>query len=131
MGNKVAYRCAIVVGIFLIGASLLKAVSINNILTAINTGDIAKIYAGTIVIDSGFSSLLLLMVGIWLLFLSKDLKAWQRRAWSQATLIGLALVIFGGSLWYVYPASLHLPVFLVLGLILLVPLILSGKNFKQ
>ena len=131
MGNKVAYRCAIVVGIFLIVASLLKAVSINNILTAINTGDIAKIYAGTIVIDSGFSSLLLLMVGIWLLFLSKDLKAWQRRAWSQATLIGLALVIVGGSLWYVYPASLHLPVFLVLGLILLVPLILSGKNFKQ
>ena len=125
------YRCAVIVGIFLIGASLIKAININNILTAINTGDIAKMYAGSIVIDSAFSSLLMFMVGIWLLFLSKDLKDLQRRAWSQATLIGLALVIFGGGLWYVYPSSLHLPVFLILGLILLLPLIFSGKNFKQ
>ncbi|MFI5151894.1 MAG: hypothetical protein ACHQET_01090 [Chitinophagales bacterium] len=131
MGNKLAYRCAIIVGILLIGAALVRAVSINNLYVAINTGDIAKQYAGSILIDWGFSSVLLLLVGIWLLFLSKDLKAWQRRAWSQATLVGLALVIFGGGFWYKYPNSLHLPIFMILGLIVLVPLILYGKNFKK
>jgi hypothetical protein len=129
--TKIVYRCTLVAAVLLMVAAAARALSINNIVTGINTGDISKHYAASILIDWIFSSMLLLLTGAWLLFLSGELKKWKRRAWSQAILIGLALSAFGGTLWYRYPKSIHLPGFLLTGLILLIPLLIYGRRFRQ
>jgi hypothetical protein len=131
MKNKIVYNCSLIAAILLIVAALARALSVNNLVIAISTGDISKHYAASVLIDWSLSSLLLLLTGIWLLFLLRDLKTGQRRAWLQAVLIGLELTIFGSSFWYRYPSSFHLPVFLLMGLILLLPLLIYQKQFNQ
>ena len=129
--NKIVYRCSQLAAILLIIAVLAKAISINNLVVGATTGDISKHYATSVLIDWGFSCMLLLLIAIWILFLARDLKNLQKRAWSQAVLIGLALTLFGGGFWFRYPASLHLPFFLLVGLLLLVPLLIYSRRFKQ
>jgi uncharacterized membrane protein SirB2 len=131
MKNKIVYICPLIASILLILAALARALSINNLVIAESTGDISKHYAASVLIDWGLSSTLLLLTGIWLLFLLRDLKRAQRRAWLQAIIIGLALTLFGSSFWYRYPSSFHLPFFLFMGLIILIPLLIYGKQFNQ
>jgi hypothetical protein len=128
--NKIVYRCTLVSAALLIVAALYHGVSINNIVIAASTGDISKHYATSVLINSILSAMLLLLVAIWILFLSPDLKRLKRKAWWQAILIGFAITIFGAALWSRYPTSIHLPAFLLTGLILLIPLLLYGRSFK-
>ncbi|HTQ64764.1 MAG TPA: hypothetical protein VMI12_08195 [Puia sp.] len=129
--NKIVYRCSQFSGMLLIIAALVKAISINNLVVGATTGDISKHYATSVLIDWSFSCMLLSLIGIWILFLARDLKNLQKRAWSQAVLIGLAFTLFGGGFWFRYPSSLHLPFFLLVGLLLLVPLLIYSRRFKQ
>jgi hypothetical protein len=128
--NKIIYRCTLVSAALLIAAAIYRIVSVNNILVAMNTGDINKHFANSVLIDWILSAMLLLLTAIWLLFLSGDLKRLKRKAWLQAVLIGLALTIFGGALWVRYPSSIHLPAFSLTGLILLVPLLIYARSFR-
>jgi hypothetical protein len=130
-GNIIVYRCSLVSAALLILAAIARGLSINNIIVASNVGDISRHYAASILIAWILSGLLLLMVAAWLLFLSADLKRFKRKAWMQAVLIATSISIFGAALWYRYPASVHLPVFLVTGLILLIPLLIYGRRFKD
>lgn len=129
--NKILYRSSVFAGILLMIAALSRSLSVNNLLVAINTGDISKHFAASALIDGAFSSLLLLLIGVWLLFLSPDLRNLQRRARTQTILIGLSLVLFGGGFWYKYPRSLHLAFFFLVGLLLLLPLLIYRKQFKK
>ncbi|HSZ85892.1 MAG TPA: hypothetical protein VK787_07660 [Puia sp.] len=129
--NKIVYRCTLVSAALLIGAAVARGLSVNNIFVAINTGDVNKHFASSVLIDWILSAMLLLLTGIWLLFLSGDLKRLKRKAWTQALLIGLALTIFGTALWFRYPSSIHLPAFSLTGLILLIPLLIFARSFKQ
>ena len=128
--SKLLYLAALFVGLMLILASLSRAVSLNNFYVALHTGDINKTYASSVIINWALSSFLLFLVGVWLLFLARDLRKKIRRAWSQALIIGLVITIFGVSFWLQYPSSLHLAGFLALGLILLVSLFISGRTKK-
>ena len=130
MKEKIIYRCAIFVGISLIIAALSIGIGVNNLVIGIATGDISQHYAASILIDWSLSSLMLLLVAIWIFFLSIDLRKLERKAWIQAVLIGVALSVFGASFWYQYPSSLHLPLLLLLGLVLLFPLFIYRKHFK-
>jgi hypothetical protein len=129
--NKIVYRCCQLAGILLIVAALAKAISINNLVIGATTGDISKHYATSVLIDWSFSCMLLSLIAIWLLFLAHDLKNLQKRAWSQTVLIGLAFSLFGAGFWFRYPSSIHLPFFLVVGLLLLIPLLIYSRQFKQ
>jgi hypothetical protein len=129
--TKNLYRSSVLTGILLIVAGLSRSLSVNNLLVAIDTGDISRHFAASALIDGAFSSLLLFLVGIWVLFLSSDLRKLQRRARSQGILIGLAFVLFGGGFWFRYPRSLHLAFFLLVGLLLLLPLLIYRKQFKK
>jgi hypothetical protein len=111
-------------------AALYRGLSINNIIVAANTGDISKHYSTAIFIDWTLSGMLLLMVAVWILFLSGELRKFNRRAWLQAVFIGLSITIFGASLWYHYPGSIRLAVFMFIGLLLLVPLIIYVGKFR-
>ena len=129
--NKIVYRCTLLTGCLLIVAALVRGVNINNLVIAISTGDISKHYAEPVVIDWSFSSMLLLLMSIWIFFLAGDLRKLSRKAWIQATLIGLAFCAFGGGLWYRYPSSMHLPAFLLLGLLLLLPLLIYARHYRK
>jgi hypothetical protein len=129
--NKTLYRSAVISGILLMIAALFRCFSINNLLMAINTGDISRHFAASVLIDGAFSSLLLFLVGAWILFLSADLRNLRRRARSQAILIGLSLVLFGAGFWYRYPHSLHLVFFFAVGLLLLLPLLIFKNQFRK
>jgi len=128
--NKISYRCAIIVGLALTIAALARAINVNNLVIAITTGDIERHYASPIMIGGSLSSMLLLLVAIWLFFLSGDLRRLQRKAWTQAMLIGTALTVFGACFWYQYRTSVDLAFYFLLGLILLFPLIIYRKDFK-
>jgi len=128
--SKIIYRCVVLAGILLVIAALLRAISVNNFVVAISTGDISKHYAASVLINASFSSVLLLLIAVWVFFLSRDLKKLQRRAWLQAIIIGISLAAFGAGFWYQYPSSVHIPLFLALGLLLLVPLFIYRKHFK-
>ncbi len=129
--NKIVYICTLLAAWMIIVSSLARAIGVNDIVVAATTGDISRHYAASVLIDWSFSSLLLLLVAVWLLFLARDLKKLQRRAWSQAMLIGLALSLFNGYFWYRYPSSLHLPFFLLTGLLILIPLIIFNRDYKR
>ena len=131
MKIKIAYRCSLIGAILLIIAALARALSINNLVVAASTGDISRHYSASVLVDWSLSSVLLMLTGIWLLFLLRDLKRGLRRAWLQAVIIGLALTVFGSSFWYRYPSSFHLPLFLLMGLIILIPLLIWGNQFNN
>ncbi len=128
--SKLLYLASIFVGLLLILASLSRAVSLNNFYVALHTGDINKSYAPSVIINWALSSFLLFLVGVWLLYLARDLRRRMRRAWSQALIIGLVITIFGAAFWMQYPTSLHLAGFLALGLLLLIALFISGRIKK-
>jgi hypothetical protein len=129
--NKIVYRCTLLAGILIIGAALLRALSVNNLVIAASTGDISKHYAAAVVIDWILASAMMFLVGVWVLFLATPLKKLQRRAWWQAIIISLAFILFGSGFWYRYPRSIHLPGFILLGLILFVPLIMLAGKFRN
>src|ERR1017187_1340520 len=129
--NNTLYRLSFLAGSLLILAAAARALSINNLLIAINTGDISRQFAGSILINGASSSLLLFLVGVWVLFLSSDLRKWQRRARVQGILISLSLILFSGGFWLRYPGSFHLGFFFLIGILLLFPLVIYGKGFKK
>lgn len=128
--SKLLYLASIFVGLMLILASFSRALSLNNFYVALHTGDINKSYATSVIINWALSSFLLFLIGVWLLYLARDLRKKMRRAWSQALIIGLAITIFGAAFWMQYPDSLHLAGFLALGLLLLIALFISGRIKK-
>ncbi len=129
--NKTVYRCTLLAGMLMIGAALLIALSVNNLVVGAGTGDINKNYSASVVIHWALAGTLMFLVGVWVLFLAAPLKKWERRAWWQAIIISISFISFGSSFWYRYPGSVHLPGFILLGLILLVPLIINAGKFKS
>ena len=129
--NKIVYRCALLAGILIIGAALLMALSVNNLVVAASTGDINQNYSASVVIHWAMAATMMFLVGVWILFLAGPLKKLQRRAWWQAIIISLSFIFFGSGFWYRYPKSIHLPGFILLGLILFVPLIINAGKFKS
>jgi hypothetical protein len=129
--NNTLYGLTILAGSLLILAASARALSINNLIIAINTGDISKQFAASILINGASSSVLLFLVGVWVLFLSSDLRKLQRRARVQAIFISLSLILFSGGFWIRYPGSLHLGFFFLVGILLFLPLVLYSKEFKH
>ncbi|MBS1667290.1 MAG: hypothetical protein JST58_07935 [Bacteroidetes bacterium] len=129
--NKLVYWAALLAGFLLIAGSLIRALSINNLVVASSTGDISKHYSNSVIIDWALASILMLLVGVWLLFLASPLKKRQRRAWWQAFIISLSLISFGAGFFYRFPQSIHLAVFVLIGLLLFLPLILFVGRFGK
>ena len=111
--------------------ALERGLSVNNIVIGAITNDISKHYSASAIIDSSLSSILMFLVSIWVLFLSSSLKKLERSAWWQGIIISIAFILFGCGFWYRYPTSVHLPGFILLGLILFVPLMMFAREFKS
>jgi len=129
--NKTIPGIALFTGILLILASFLHLLNINDILVAVKTGDVAPSHEANIVIIWILAGVFMLLLGIWLLFLSGDLRRLRRKAWWQAFIIGLAL---GGSsvfCWIQYPRAEHVLFFLLIALLLILPLLLYTRKFSS
>ncbi len=123
------YRIPALVGVLMILTGCLHIFDINDTLIAIKTGDIATSHAPAVISIWIFAGLGMFLVGVWLLFLSADLKKFRRKAWWQALIIAVSLMGCGIGCWMQYPKSIHLLFFSLMGLILLFPLLFSSGRF--
>jgi len=126
---RITYISTLVTGVLLLFTSLVHLLGINDTVIALKTGDIARAYEANIIIIWIFSGISFLLLGVWLLFLSRDMAQLRRKAWWQTLLIGLALAAFGLGCWIAYPKVFHVLYFFVLGMILVVPLLLFARPF--
>jgi hypothetical protein len=129
--TSTAHRFVFSAGVLLIGTSFAHFLNINETLVAEKTGDIAKAYVASVTGMWIFSGMCMLLLGIWLLFLSKDLKSGSRKAWWQAVIIGVCLTAFGIICWQLFPAALYFLYFSLIGILLLVPLFTPSRRHRS
>jgi hypothetical protein len=128
--NKIPANCARLAGILLVAATIPHAtLGTAEVLTAIKLGDVRASMTDTFRIIWVFSTMMLLLSGIWTLFVAGELRQMHRRAWWQGIFIGLGYT--GGSIGCMaaFGVYTHLLLFAVIGLILLVPLIVWAGHF--
>jgi hypothetical protein len=128
--TQIIYACTLLSGLLLLLASAYKALSLNNLVVAIHTGDINQ-FADSLVAAWVFSVVLLILVAIWILFLSAELRKFSRRAWYQGIIAGMGLALYGAGFWLQYPRSLHFCYFLLAGLLVLVPLLRYAGEYRK
>ena len=130
--GKLFYRSAKLVGVFLMVATFLHAtLGTAEVITAIKTGGIMPSMISTLKNVWIFSSIMLFLSAVWVLFLAKDLGRLQRRAWWQGVFLGLGYTgaSIGAMLWAGVQA--HLLAFALIGLVLLLPLLIWIRAFKE
>src|SRR5690606_20738785 len=76
-----------------------------------------------------FSSITMALMGAWALFISKPLKNADKSAWQQGALISLGLIFFGSVTQVFHFPNWGMLMFSFVGLILLLPLLLSKKHY--
>ena len=130
--EKFIYRSARLAGILLMVAALLHAsLGTAEILTAIKIGEIQPSAVATVKNVWLYSSIMLFLSGIWVLFIARDLRRLERRAWWQALFIGLGYT--GGSIGAMAWTSIqaHLLAFALIGFLLLFPTLIFAGSFRS
>jgi hypothetical protein len=130
--EKFIYRSAKLSGILLmLAAGLHASLGTAEILTAIKTEDIRPTMVATVKNVWLYSSIMLFLSGIWVLFIAKDLRRLQRRAWWQAVFIGLGYTVgsIGAMAWT--SVQVHLLAFALIGSLLLLPALLFTGSFRS
>jgi uncharacterized membrane protein YqgA involved in biofilm formation len=129
---RIIYRCTLLSGCFLLLLVLLHAtLGFNEILLGVKTGAINKDYSQSVKINWIFSSVSMFLISCWILFLSKDLRLLQRRAWWQGIIASGGLIFLGCTGIYLDHDTYFFLVFILCGLILFVPLILYAFKFRN
>ena len=130
--EKFIYRSARLAGILLMLAAVLHASwGTAEIVMAIKTEDIRPTMVDSVKNVWLYSSIMLFLSGIWVLFIARDLRRLQRRAWWQAVFIGLGYT--GGSIAAIAwtRVQVHLIAFAAIGLLLLFPALLFVGSFRS
>ena len=130
--EKTISSCARIAGILLLVCSVLHAtLGTSDVLMGIKTGDVRASMADTVRTIWIYSTIMLVLSGIWTLFLAGELKQLKRRAWWQGIFIGLGYT--GGSVGAIMATKVqpHLIFYGVIGLLLLLPLIFWAGSFRS
>jgi hypothetical protein len=130
-GNFISRIAKFVGLILLIVASIHSTVGTAEVVTNIKVGGIMPSLVQVFKNVWVYSSMMLFLSGIWVLFLARDLGRFQRRAWWQGVLVGLGYA--GGSITAMSWAGIQAPLVLtfILGLLLLLPLLMRSGAFKS
>lgn len=130
--EKVIGSTARIAGILIILATIPHVMlGTAEVLQGIKLGDIRSSMVPVIKNIWVFSSVMLPLSGLWVLFLVRDLKRLDRRAWWQAVLIGLAYT-GGGIAAIVWSGiQIHLLLFVLIGLLLFIPMLLWAGSFSS
>ena len=127
--HKTVSRIVLLTGILLIITAGIHILNMSDAVIAIKTGDIAPSHASSVFSVWLFSGISMLLIGIWLIYLSMDLRRQSRRARAQILFIGAGLSCFSIISWSHFPKEIHLFYFLLLGLCLLITMLLNaGKS---
>jgi len=129
--GKLFYRSARLAGILLLIATGLHCTfGTAQVLSAIKLGEVQASLVPFLKNLWVYSSVMIFLSALWVLFLAKDLGRLRRRAWWQGIMIGLGYT--GGAVGAMMWAGVqgHLVAFAVIGLVLLIPLILGAGAFK-
>lgn len=130
--EKIVYTSARLTGILLLGATVLHStLGTAEVMTAIKTGDVRSGMADTFVAIWIFSSVMLLLSAIWVLFLAAELRQLKRRAWWQGIFIGLGYTAGAIACMGMTAIYAHLVGFMLIGLILLGPLLAWAGHFHS
>jgi cytochrome bd-type quinol oxidase subunit 2 len=128
--DRLIAGCVRLAGILLVLAVIPHAtLGMAEVLTAIKTGDIRASMADTSRAIWIFSTMMLLLSGIWALFVAGELRHLKSRAWWQGVILGLAYA--GGSIacMAIVGVYAHLVAFALIGLLMLVPLLIGAPRF--
>lgn len=129
--EKVIGNAARFAGILLVLATIPHVMlGTAEVLQAIKLGDIRSSMIPVIKNIWVFSSIMLPLSGIWVLFLVRDLKRLDRRAWWQAVFIGLAYTGGGIAAIMWSGIQIHLLLFVLIGLLLFIPMLLWAGSFS-
>lgn len=130
--NRISYYLILIVGVALCLQSTAHAfMGYPVILELIQNGDIKEIVASDIRIIWVYSSVMMLMSGIWMLFVAKPVRNGEKRARLQACLLGVGLIGFGLFTSYVKNEVFnHLFFFTVEGLLLVAASTFLFRNHK-
>jgi hypothetical protein len=129
--GKIFYRSARLAGILLLIATVVHCTAgTAEVLSAIKVGQVMDSMVPFLKNLWIYSSVMIFLSALWVLFLAKDLSRLRRSAWWQGVLIGLGYT--GGAVGAMAWAGIqaHLVAFAVIGLVLLIPLILRAGAFK-
>lgn len=130
--EKTIYVCARLTGVLLLGAAVLHAtLGTAEVMMAVKTGEVRPGIQDTLHVIWIYSSVMLVLSGIWALFLAGELKQMKRRAWWQGVLLGLGY--FAGSVGAMAATRVyaHLVVFAMIGLLMLIPLLRWAGHFRR
>jgi hypothetical protein len=122
--------CARLAGVLLVLSSIPHAtLGMAEVITSIKTGDVRAAMADTFRAIWIFSSAMLLMTGIWALFVAGELRQLKARAWWQGIIIGLGYTAWATGSIVLVGVYAHLVAFAIIGLLMLVPLLIWAPYF--
>ena len=132
MREKTIAACARLTGFLLLGSSVVHAtLGTSEVLMAIKTGDVRASMADTFRSVWIFSTVMLVLSGIWALFLAADLKQLKRRAWWQGIFLGLGYTGGSAAAIAITQVQAHLVFYGATGLLLLLPLLRWAGSFRS
>lgn len=116
----------------MLGATILHGtLGTAEVMTAIKLGDVGPSVRETFRIVWVYSTIMLALSAAWTFFIAPGLRQLSRRAWWQGLLIGLGYT--GGSAFCMATIGIrpHLVLFMLIGLVLLLPLLVWITHFKS
>jgi hypothetical protein len=130
--EKFIANCARVAGVLLLLSTIPHStLGWAEVMTAIKLGDINKGMANTVKGIWIFSSMMLVLSGVWALFLVSELRQLKRRAWWQGVFIGLGYSGSAIACMFMTEFYAHLAGYALIGLLLLVPLLIWAGSFRN
>lgn len=130
--EKIIANCARIAGILLLLSVITHStLGWAEVMTAIKLGDINKGMANTVKSIWIFSAMMLVLSGVWTLFLVSELRQLKRRAWWQGVFIGLGYSVSAIVCMLMTEFYAHLAGYALIGLLLLIPLIIWAGSFKN
>ncbi|HYE54399.1 MAG TPA: hypothetical protein VD996_06130 [Chitinophagaceae bacterium] len=128
--EKIIHTSARLTGFLLLGASVLHStIGAADVLNAIKVGDIRQPAVPTVLAVWIFSSIMLFLSGLWVLFIAGDLRKLLRKAWWQGILVGLGYAAGAIGAMAIAGVHAHLVAFALIGLLLLIPLVIWAGSF--
>lgn len=130
--EKIIANCARVSGtLLLLSAIPHSTLGWAEVVTAIKLGDINPGMANTVKSIWIFSAMMLVLSGIWVLFLAGELRQLKRRAWWQGIFVGLGYSGSAIGCMLMTGFYAHLAGYALIGLLLLVPLLMWAGSFRN
>ncbi len=132
--STACHTAAIIFGWFLIAASIPHTLlGLSELFDGIEAKEISEKFSRNIVTMWIFAGVAMFLIGMWVLFNAKEVKALQKRAWVECYVTSSAMLLFGTAFFLKdpgFPESLHMFGFMAVGLIMWLPLMIYRKEFE-